>query len=104
MHKYVIAIFPIPGVKMIIRCWGSRGSIPVSGKPYLRYGGNTTCLEIRTNDDQILIVDAGSGIREAGHHLLANEYHRFTFLLTHAHWDHVMGFPFLNRSIPAKFI
>jgi len=87
---------------MIIRCWGSRGSIPVSGKPYLRYGGNTTCLEIRTNDDQILIVDAGSGIREAGHHLLANEYHRFTLLLTHAHWDHVMGFPFFKPIYSGK--
>lgn len=44
---------------MIIRCWGARGSIPVSGRQYLYYGGNTTCLEIRTKDDEILIVDAG---------------------------------------------
>lgn len=44
---------------MIIRCWGARGSIPVSGRQYLHYGGNTTCLEIRTKDDEILIVDAG---------------------------------------------
>jgi phosphoribosyl 1,2-cyclic phosphodiesterase len=81
---------------MIIRCWGSRGSIPVSGKQYLRYGGNTTCLEIRTNDDKILIVDAGSGIREAGNHLIASGRHDFTLLLTHAHWDHIMGFPFFK--------
>lgn len=81
---------------MIIRCWGSRGSIPVSGKKYLRYGGNTTCLEIRTKDDKILIVDAGSGIREAGNSLLAEAYRDFTLLLTHAHWDHVMGFPFFK--------
>ena len=81
---------------MIIRCWGSRGSIPVSGKQYLRYGGNTTCLGIRTNDDKILIVDAGSGIREAGNHLIASGRHDFTLLLTHAHWDHIMGFPFFK--------
>lgn len=87
---------------MIIRCWGSRGSLPVSGKPYLRYGGNTTCLEIRTNDDQILIVDAGSGIREAGNVLTANSHHHFTLLLTHAHWDHVMGFPFFKPIYSSK--
>jgi phosphoribosyl 1,2-cyclic phosphodiesterase len=81
---------------MIIRCWGSRGSIPVSGKQYLHYGGNTTCLEIRTNDDRILIVDAGSGIREAGNSLIAAGRHEFTLLLTHAHWDHIMGFPFFK--------
>lgn len=87
---------------MIIRCWGSRGSLPVSGKPYLRYGGNTTCLEIRTNDDQILIVDAGSGIREAGNVLTANSHHHFTLLLTHAHWDHIMGFPFFKPIYSSK--
>jgi phosphoribosyl 1,2-cyclic phosphodiesterase len=81
---------------MIIRCWGSRGSIPVSGKQYLHYGGNTTCLEIRTNDDRILVVDAGSGIREAGNSFLASGRHDFTLLLTHAHWDHIMGFPFFK--------
>jgi len=48
---------------MIIRCWGARGSIPVSGAEYLRYGGDTTCLEIRTSEDEIIIIDAGTGIR-----------------------------------------
>ena len=87
---------------MIIRCWGSRGSIPVSGKQYSRYGGNTTCLEIRTNDDRILIVDAGSGIREAGNSLIAEGRHDFTLLLTHAHWDHIMGFPFFKPIYSRK--
>jgi len=81
---------------MIIRCWGARGSIPTSGKDYLRYGGNTTCLEIRNNRDDILLVDAGSGMREAGNALLAEGYRNFTLLLTHAHWDHIMGFPFFK--------
>lgn len=81
---------------MIIRCWGARGSIPVSGKNHLRYGGNTTCLEIRTNRDDILLVDAGSGIREAGNNFLVENRQDFTLLLTHAHWDHIMGFPFFK--------
>jgi phosphoribosyl 1,2-cyclic phosphodiesterase len=87
---------------MIIKCWGSRGSIPVSGKQYLHYGGNTTCLEIRTNDDRILIVDAGSGIREAGNSLIATDRNEFTLLLTHAHWDHIMGFPFFKPIYSRK--
>ena len=87
---------------MIIKCWGSRGSIPVSGKQYLHYGGNTTCLEIRTNDDRILIVDAGSGIREAGNSLIATNRNEFTLLLTHAHWDHIMGFPFFKPIYSSK--
>lgn len=81
---------------MNIRCWGARGSIPVSGKDYLRYGGNTTCLEVRNNQDDILVIDAGSGIREAGNSFLAAKRHDFTLLLTHAHWDHIVGFPFFK--------
>jgi phosphoribosyl 1,2-cyclic phosphodiesterase len=87
---------------MIIHCWGARGSIPVSGSKYLRYGGNTTCIEIRTKNDDILIVDAGSGIREAGNALLAADRHTFTLLLTHAHWDHIMGFPFFKPIYLSK--
>jgi ribonuclease BN (tRNA processing enzyme) len=68
----------------------------------LHYGGNTTCLEIRTNDDRILIVDAGSGIREAGNSLIAAGRHDFTLLLTHAHWDHIMGFPFFKPIYSRK--
>jgi len=87
---------------MIIHCWGSRGSITVSGKQYLRYGGNTTCLEIRTNDDKILIVDAGSGIRELGNALIKTGRKDFTLLLTHAHWDHIVGFPFFKPIYSRK--
>lgn len=81
---------------MIIRCWGARGSIPVSGEVYLKYGGDTTCLEIRTKDDDIIIVDAGSGIRRLGNSLIAEERHKYAMLFTHAHWDHLMGFPFFK--------
>jgi phosphoribosyl 1,2-cyclic phosphodiesterase len=87
---------------MLIRCWGARGSIPVSGPKYLKYGGNTTCLEIRTQDDKVLIVDAGTGIREAGNSLLAQKRHDYTLLMTHAHWDHIMGFPFFKPLYSSK--
>lgn len=81
---------------MYIKCWGSRGSIPVSGKNHVKYGGDTTCLEIRTKDDQIIIIDAGTGIRRLGNHLMSEERYSFEMIFTHAHWDHLMGFPFFK--------
>lgn len=81
---------------MLIRCWGSRGSIPVSGKEYIKYGGDTTCLEIRTKSDDIIIVDAGTGIRRLGNHLIKEGRYQYHFLITHGHWDHLMGFPFFK--------
>lgn len=81
---------------MIVRCWGARGSIPVSGNEYLRYGGDTTCIEIRTQEDQVVIIDAGSGIRRLGSRLLAEGRFEYTLLFTHAHWDHLIGFPFFK--------
>jgi len=81
---------------MLIRCWGARGSIPVSGPEYLKYGGDTTCLEIRTADDAIIIVDAGSGIRRLGNRLLAEGRFEYSMVFTHSHWDHILGFPFFN--------
>ncbi len=81
---------------MHIRCWGARGSIAVSGKEYLRYGGDTTCMEIRTRDDQVLVVDAGTGIRRLGNALIAENRTQCTMFFTHAHWDHILGFPFFK--------
>jgi phosphoribosyl 1,2-cyclic phosphodiesterase len=81
---------------MVITCWGSRGSIPVSGKAYNKYGGDTTCLEIRTQSDDIIIVDAGTGIRRLGNKLIDEKRNTFNFLFTHAHWDHLMGLPFFK--------
>jgi len=81
---------------MLIRCWGARGSIPVSGQDYLHYGGDTPCIEVRTGDDDIVIVDAGSGIRRLGNRLIAEDRHAYTMIFTHAHWDHIMGFPFFK--------
>ncbi len=81
---------------MKIKCWGSRGSIPVSGKEYIKYGGDTTCIEIRTKSDDIIIVDAGTGIRRLGNQLLKEGRLEYNLIFTHAHWDHLMGFPFFK--------
>ncbi len=81
---------------MYIKCWGSRGSIPVSGKEFLKYGGETTCLEIRTKTDDIIIVDAGTGVRRLGNQLIREKRTSYNFIFTHAHWDHLMGFPFFR--------
>jgi len=87
---------------MLIKCWGARGSIPVSGSEYLKYGGDTTCIEIRTKNDEIIIVDAGSSIRRVGNKLIAEDRLDFTMLFTHAHWDHLMGFPFFKPLYSSK--
>jgi len=81
---------------MIVRCYGARGSVPVSGSHYLKYGGDTTCLEIRNRDDHIIIVDAGSGIRRLGNHLLEEGRFEYTLIFTHSHMDHILGFPFFK--------
>ena len=82
------------------RFWGVRGSIPTPGQSTARYGGNTTCVELRIQG-QIIIIDAGSGISPLGGALL-DEFGAsplsLTLLNTHTHWDHIQGFPFF---IPA---
>lgn len=81
---------------MKIICWGARGSIPVSGKEYIKYGGDTTCVEVRSKDNDVIIVDAGTGIRKLGNKLLAANERTCSILFTHAHWDHLLGFPFFK--------
>jgi ribonuclease BN (tRNA processing enzyme) len=81
---------------MIIRCYGARGSIPVSGEAYIKYGGDTTCLEIRSRNDEIIIVDAGSGIRRLGNALIDEGKFHYHLIFTHSHLDHIMGFPFFR--------
>jgi ribonuclease BN (tRNA processing enzyme) len=89
---------------VIIRCYGARGSIPVSGKQYLKYGGDTTCLEIRSKNDEIIIVDAGSGIRRLGNKLLGEQRYEYNIIFTHSHMDHILGFPFLKPIYNEKAI
>lgn len=68
----------------------------MSGPQYLKYGGDTPCLEIRSADDDMVIVDSGSGIRALGNSLVGQGRHEYTMLLTHGHWDHIIGFPFFK--------
>ncbi len=82
---------------MKVKFWGVRGSIPVPGKEFAHYGGNTSCVEVRCGDT-IIILDAGTGIRELGISLLkergSNPTH-INILVSHTHWDHIQGFPYL---------
>ena len=75
-----------------------RGSIATPGPSTVRYGGNTSCIEVR-NGDEIIILDAGTGLRSLGQSLL-NEFKKkplnLTLLLTHTHWDHIQGLPFFG--------
>ena len=73
-----------------------RGSIPTPGRDTVRYGGNTTCVEVRIGDD-IIILDAGTGLRALGQSLLKEFKHQplnLTLLISHTHWDHIQGLPF----------
>src|SRR4051812_47699099 len=73
-----------------LKFWGVRGSIPVPGPETLRYGGNTTCVEVRA-DDEIIVLDAGTGIRALGATLdreFGEEPIKISLLITHMHWDH----------------
>lgn len=81
---------------MIIRCWGARGSISVSGKEYLKYGGDTTCIEVVSDGGELIIIDAGTGIRALGNRIVREKIRKIHLLLTHAHWDHLSGFPFFK--------
>lgn len=89
---------------MKIRIWGCRGSIPTPGPTTLRYGGNSTCLEIRPANGQTIIVDAGSGLRNLGAALLREkEPAPIRFFFTHSHWDHLLGFPFFRPAYSERF-
>ena len=78
---------------MLVRLWGTRGSLAAPGPETVRYGGNTSCVEIRGPEGELLILDAGTGIRRLGASLAAddNEAH---LLLTHLHMDHIQGLGF----------
>jgi phosphoribosyl 1,2-cyclic phosphodiesterase/FixJ family two-component response regulator len=76
-----------------LKFWGTRGSNPVAGMEYIQFGGNTPCLEIRHGQD-LLIIDAGSGIRALGQELGTQANVDLNILISHTHWDHLLGFPF----------
>lgn len=84
---------------MKIRFWGVRGSIPCPGPNTMKYGGNGACLQLSIEErKQIIVIDAGSGIRELGNNLMQHELPKgpldIHLYLSHTHWDHIMGFPY----------
>ena len=87
-----------------VKLWGVRGSIPVPGASTIRYGGNTTCVEVRA-DGEIIVLDAGSGIRLLGMDL-EKEFEgrpmKLSLLITHTHWDHIQGLPFFLPAYNQK--
>ncbi|HEV8214728.1 MAG TPA: MBL fold metallo-hydrolase, partial [Gemmatimonadaceae bacterium] len=77
--------------------WGTRGSVPTPGPLTVRYGGNTPCVEVRTAAGRLIILDAGTGLRELGRSLIERANGaplEGDVFLTHAHWDHIQGLPF----------
>lgn len=87
-----------------LKFWGVRGSIPAPGPRTVYYGGNTSCVEIRA-DGELIILDAGTGIRELGQALQkewGNEPMRLNLLISHTHWDHIQGFPFFAPAYDSR--
>lgn len=79
---------------MELTVWGCRGSLPTPGLNTVVYGGHTTCFEVRNDRGESLILDAGTGIKELGHTLLTGPPVDSHLLISHTHWDHIMGYPF----------
>jgi phosphoribosyl 1,2-cyclic phosphodiesterase len=76
--------------------WGCRGSVPTPGPETVRYGGNTSCVEVRFEDGTVIVLDAGTGIRELGVELLRRGVERINLCLTHLHLDHLEGLRFFG--------
>src|SRR5882757_3391418 len=77
-----------------IRFWGVRGSIASPGAQTAAVGGNTSCVEITTPNGEVIILDAGTGIRALGDDLVRRKVGSAHLLLSHLHWDHIQGLPF----------
>ena len=90
---------------MRIRFWGTRGSIPKPGPDTVRYGGNTSCVEVRTDSGVLILLDCGTGAHALGQTLLAEPpgMRRGHVFISHTHWDHIQGLPFLAPLFVADF-
>lgn len=81
---------------MRVRIWGCRGSVPTPGPETVRYGGNTSCVEVALDDGAVLVLDAGTGARELGFELIDRDLRQIHLLLTHLHLDHLEGLRFFG--------
>lgn len=78
--------------------WGVRGSLPVPGPHTVKYGGNTSCVQVQISN-RLFILDAGTGIFHLGQHLMKTRKNvRGDIFITHTHWDHIQGFPFFSPA------
>lgn len=82
-------------LRSILTFWGTRGSLPSPGPDTIKYGGNTSCIELRMPKEKLFILDAGTGIRKLGKKIAREGVNqKINLLLTHPHWDHIFGLPF----------
>ena len=83
---------------MRVRFWGTRGSIATPGPDTVHFGGNTSCVEVTTNDGRHLILDCGTGARRLAGDLMSRDENPLSvnILVGHTHWDHIQGFPFFS--------
>ena len=81
---------------MLVRFWGTRGSLAKPGPGTVRYGGNTSCVEVRSAAGTLVVIDCGTGAHDLGQALMAepDQPVRGHLLISHTHWDHIQGIPF----------
>ena len=91
--------------KGYIKFWGVRGSNPTPDRDKMDYGGDTSCIEIRTKENDLIILDMGTGLRNLGNHILSDKTYsnEINIFLSHYHWDHIMGFYYFSPLFDSRF-
>src|SRR4030095_9010373 len=99
LHLAIAPEAPKPGMR--VRFWGTRGSIAKPGPSTLRYGGNTSCIEVAADDGTLVVIDCGTGVHDLSRELLATSpaATRGHLLVSHLHWDHIQGFPYFDTPL-----
>lgn len=99
---FVAELERIVAETLVMTFWGVRGTLPVSRRDSVRYGGNTSCVSLAFPDGRLLVFDAGTGIKALGDALTAARRSRIDgrILISHPHWDHINALPFFTPSTP----